>query len=192
MKYDCGGFRDLSVRPAGRLCPRICGVRQSVSVGYPVLPKAGIHDFFTASCFRRTDRCVRMRFFFCINKKSPDSLNESGLYIKISRQRPTLPHSCPCSTIGAKELNFRVRDGNGCLLLAIATEKNYQNQIFQCQIRYTHIKTFKIFVSENCGQASRPISTGKLNSLLNLHIRPINLVVFKGSSVCMFPYRGDI
>ncbi len=33
-----------------------------------------------------------------------------------------------------------------------------------------------------CGQASRPISTGKLNTLLCLHTRPINLVVFKGSS----------
>ena len=38
------------------------------------------------------------------------------------RRRPTLPHSCPCSTIGAEGLNFRVRDGNGCLPFAIATE----------------------------------------------------------------------
>ena len=30
------------------------------------------------------------------------------------RQRPTLPHSCPCSTIGGIRLNFRVRNGNGC------------------------------------------------------------------------------
>ena len=43
-------------------------------------------------------------------------------YIKIFRQRPTLPLSFPSSTIGAKELNFRVRDGNGCCLFAIATE----------------------------------------------------------------------
>ena len=46
-------------------------------------------------------------------------------YIKIFRQRPTLPHSLPCSTIGAKELNFRVRDGNGCFLFAITAEKLY-------------------------------------------------------------------
>ena len=44
-------------------------------------------------------------------------------YIKIFRRRPTLPLSLPSSTIGAKELNFRVRDGNGCDLFAIATEK---------------------------------------------------------------------
>ena len=38
------------------------------------------------------------------------------------RPRPTLPHSCPCSTIGAERLNFRVRNGNGCDPFAIATE----------------------------------------------------------------------
>ena len=34
-----------------------------------------------------------------------------------------LSHPISGSTIGAKELNFRVRNGNGCFLLAIATEK---------------------------------------------------------------------
>ena len=51
-----------------------------------------------------------------------------GLH-KIFRQRPTLPHSRPCSTIGAEELNFRVRDGNGCFLFAIATEKNIYKRL---------------------------------------------------------------
>ena len=41
------------------------------------------------------------------------------------RRRPTLPHSLPCSTIGAEELNFRVRDGNGCVLLAITTGNRF-------------------------------------------------------------------
>ncbi len=40
---------------------------------------------------------------------------------KKSRQRPTLPHGFPCSTIGSEELNFRVRDGIGCGLLEITT-----------------------------------------------------------------------
>ena len=39
------------------------------------------------------------------------------------RQRPTLPQGCPCSTIGPGELNFRVRDGNGCDLSGIAARK---------------------------------------------------------------------
>ena len=33
---------------------------------------------------------------------------------------------------------------------------------------------------EKWGQASRPISTGKLNPSRDLHLRPINLVVFEG------------
>lgn len=32
------------------------------------------------------------------------------------------------------------------------------------------------------GQASRPISTGKLNTLLRLHTQPINVVVYNGPS----------
>ena len=32
----------------------------------------------------------------------------------------------------------------------------------------------------NSGQAARPISTGKLHTLLRFHTRPINLVVFEG------------
>jgi hypothetical protein len=39
------------------------------------------------------------------------------------RQRPTLPQACACSTIGPGELNFRVRDGNGCDLSGVATRK---------------------------------------------------------------------
>ncbi len=39
----------------------------------------------------------------------------------LARQRPTLTGTCVPTTIGAEKLNFRVRDGNGCDLLAIAT-----------------------------------------------------------------------
>src|SRR6202011_5314681 len=35
-------------------------------------------------------------------------------FVYYCRQRPTLPHSFPCSTIGGIRLNFRVRNGNGC------------------------------------------------------------------------------
>ncbi len=38
-----------------------------------------------------------------------------------ARQRPTLTGAFAPTTIGAEKLNFRVRDGNGCDLLAIAT-----------------------------------------------------------------------
>ncbi len=39
----------------------------------------------------------------------------------VIRRRPTLPGDLSPSTIGAERLNFRVRDGNGCDPLAMAT-----------------------------------------------------------------------
>jgi hypothetical protein len=39
---------------------------------------------------------------------------------KIVRRRPTLPHSLPCSTIGAERLSFRVRNGTGRFPFAMA------------------------------------------------------------------------
>ena len=48
------------------------------------------------------------------------------------RRRPTLPGGLPPSTIGADRLNFRVRDGNGCDPVAMATEISCQ------QVRDAH------------------------------------------------------
>src|SRR5438067_6205711 len=44
-------------------------------------------------------------------KEKATLISECGLYL--CRQRPTLPHTFACSTIGPAGLNFRVRDGNG-------------------------------------------------------------------------------
>src|SRR5437762_9439557 len=44
-------------------------------------------------------------------KGKGQSISQTGLYL--CRQRPTLPHTFACSTIGPAGLNFRVRDGNG-------------------------------------------------------------------------------
>src|SRR5437016_3981910 len=41
-------------------------------------------------------------------------------YGRVRWQRPIFPWSCPHSIIGAEELNYRVRDGNGCTLFATA------------------------------------------------------------------------
>ena len=49
-----------------------------------------------------------------------EGITEGGEF----RQRPTLPHSDPCSTIGAEGLYFRVRDGNGCYPFAVAAENS--------------------------------------------------------------------
>ena len=99
---------------------------------------------------------------------------QAGLLILI-RQRPTLPHTRACSTIGAEELNFRVRNGNGCCLFAMATEN--------CK-KITYGLLAIILVNYlKYGQDARPISTGKLSLLPDLHTRPINLVVYQRPSV---------
>ena len=59
------------------------------------------------------------------NRTFPERSDVDGylnsLLFKRNRQRPTFPGSFPPSIIGAKELNFCVRDGNRCDLLAIVT-----------------------------------------------------------------------
>ena len=42
------------------------------------------------------------------------------------------------------------------------------------------------------GQASRPISTAKLNASRRLHLRPINLVIFQGPSEGLRPGRSHL
>ena len=56
------------------------------------------------------------------NQKAPAINRDDRGYIKIIRRRLTLPQGLPSSIISAQELNFRVRNGDGCGLLAIATE----------------------------------------------------------------------
>ena len=88
-------------------------------------------------------------------------------------RRPTFPGSFPPSIIGAKELNYCVRDGNRCGLPAIVTglsELYPENQI-----------KYQIAYRSNHWSSLRPISIGQLNALLHLHLRPINVVVSHGS-----------
>src|SRR2546428_14164983 len=69
----------------------------------------------------------------CRKTKTPTSLAAPrGFY---SRQRPSLPHSCPRSTIGPERLNFRVRDGNGCDPLGKVTGKpKFKERVFDNSI----------------------------------------------------------
>ena len=82
------------------------------------------------------------------------------------------PGSCPPSIFSASELNFRVRNGNGWTLTVKNT--NYQ--------RYYTLKTEQKKELQgclhNCRSSPRAISTGRLNTLLRLHRRPINHVVY--------------
>src|ERR1700689_374285 len=51
-------------------------------------------------------------------------LSQRGLYL--CRQRPTLPHTFACSTIGPAGLNFRVRYGNGWIPRGMITDNSKQ------------------------------------------------------------------
>ena len=96
---------------------------------------------------------------------------------------------CPGSTIGAGGLNGRVRNGNGCDPSAMVTGKlDYKVSPEHSKIAGRKSRRSRMSVVahvfkhyKHYGQASRPISTGKLHALLRLHIRPINLVVYQGS-----------
>ena len=47
-------------------------------------------------------------------------------------------------------------------------------------------------MEEKNDQAARAISTGQLNALPRLHLRPINVVVFDGSSEGLLPGRPHL
>ena len=39
----------------------------------------------------------------------------------LCRHQPIFPGGCPPSIVGERQLNYRVRDGNGCTLTSIST-----------------------------------------------------------------------
>ncbi len=92
------------------------------------------------------------------------------------RRRPTLPGGLPPSTIGAGRLNFRVRDGNGCDPVAMATDTCCQ------RVRTRGLQS----KHERFNPSPRPISTSRLNTLPCLHLWPINVMV---SSRALLRYR---
>jgi hypothetical protein len=93
---------------------------------------------------------------------------------KKARRRPTLPGSLPPSTIGAGGLHCRVRNGNGCFPAAVATGTS-------CGFSSGALRTpERARARTRKNPSPRPISTGRLNTLPCVHLRPINLVVCQG------------
>ena len=82
------------------------------------------------------------------------------------------------STIGAAALNFRVREGIGCFACAMTTKPRKHSFSKSC-ILYWDVCLLSQF-STGSNQAYRAISTGQLNALLRLHLRPIDVVVYHG------------
>ena len=100
-----------------------------------------------------------------------------------------LSHVLRRSTIGATALNGRVRDGIGCFARAMATRPGKKRSAFRGHLAVTPGALSKLLLmgegsglsSSGSNQANRAISTGQLNALLRVHLRPIDVVVFHGS-----------
>ena len=94
-----------------------------------------------------------------------------------------LSHVLRRSTIGATALNGRVRDGIGCFARAMSTRSDKKRSAL-CALRRISCPRMLLeagLPASGSNQAYRAISTGQLNALLRLHLRPIDVVVFHGS-----------
>ncbi len=120
-----------------------------------------------------------------------------------------LSHVLRRSTIGAAALNGRVRNGAGCFACAMTTKprkthmlqaacgsgrrKRPAKQVAGRHGSHAGCSISKSSMCRGCmlsvrnslavpgsDQAYRAISTGQLNALLRLHLRPIDVVVFHG------------
>ena len=95
-----------------------------------------------------------------------------------------LSHVLRRSTIGATALNGRVRDGIGCFARALATrpgKKRSASDPCIADLCCPRMHGRRCLSSSGSNQAYRAISTGQLNALLHVHLRPIDVVVFHGS-----------
>ena len=89
-----------------------------------------------------------------------------------------LSHDFSRSTIGATALNGRVRDGTGCFACAMITKPRKPIGIPSQGLTLGRMLSSQPSTGSN--QAYRTISTGQLNALLRLHLRPIDVVVYHG------------
>jgi hypothetical protein len=69
----------------------------------------------------KSSKIEREDYTYFNNKIKEAGYNPASFLINAAWQRPTLAGALAPTTIGAGELNFRVRDGNGCDLSAIVT-----------------------------------------------------------------------
>ena len=91
------------------------------------------------------------------------------------------------SIIGVRELDFRVRNGNGYYLSTMATSiiNNARTKSVSLISQSTQDGIFTTLYVERkrwYGQVSRLISNARLNASRRLHLHPINLVVSQESS----------
>ena len=84
--------------------------------------------------------------------------------------RPTLARVSLLATIGAGGLNFRGRNGNGCPPAARGTKKPALKGTCDYTSLAKHCLTYTVKI-----HTTGPISTGRLNTLLCVHLPPITI-----------------
>ena len=98
---------------------------------------------------------------------------------KLAWQRPILAGGDPPTTFGVLKLNFCVRHGNRCILLALTTTLVCERTFVLSKLKPI------IFTLPNphldLRSSPRLISTGPLHPSLNFHSQPINLIISQGS-----------
>src|ERR1700677_4267999 len=88
-------------------------------------------------------------------KEKANLISQTGLYL--CRQRPTLPHTFACSTIGPAGLNFRVRDGNGWSPRGKITDKSQLSAIGRQLSATCAAPTFKADAQQTCKRSQPPL-----------------------------------
>gem|GEM_PF-3607027 len=101
--------------------------------------------------------------------------------LKKTRQRPTLPLCPQSSTIGTKELNFRVRNGNGYFLFVMVAGKLSPKIKRGCSS-----KGHSLIYRKGCPRWERPLyfSSGQILLffvLINFMVKPHGLLVLVSS-----------
>ncbi len=114
--------------------------------------------------------CKNYNYFTCAKKQSL-----SRLLFLLCWHLPIVPGRRQPSIVGTSELNFRVRNGNGCDPTAMATEICCQGRARRrARALENSIASTNIIVDPS----PRPISTGRLNTSPCVHLRPINVVIW--------------
>src|SRR4029077_19957317 len=96
-----------------------------------------------------------------LKKEKAVEISLNGLYL--CRQRPTLPHTFACSTIGPAGLNFRVRDGNGWNPRGKITDKSEPSAISR-QLSVTSYCADLVANARQTCKRSQPPSPDKTES----------------------------